>query len=104
MPEKDWATGMTPPVQPAAPWRVTHIEVLSGFRLHVDFNDGVHGTVDLAGFVKSTSAGVFAALRDEALFRQAHVKLGAVAWPGQLDLAPDEMHRQMKTHGTWIVE
>ncbi len=95
---------MIPPVQPGAPWRGSHVEVLSEFRLHVRFNDGVHGTVDLAGFIKSTSAGVFGALRDETLFRQAHVELGAVAWSGQLDLAPDEMHRQIKTHGTWIVE
>jgi hypothetical protein len=46
---------------------------------------------------------VFAALRDEDLFCQARIVLGAVTWPGDLDLAPDAMHRAIKEHGTWIV-
>ena len=48
-------------------------------------------------------AGVFAGLRDEKLFREARVVLGAVTWPGDLDLAPDAMHREIKEHGRWIV-
>jgi hypothetical protein len=43
-------------------------------------------------------------LRDENLFRQVRIELGAVAWPGNLDLAPDAMHRAVRKHGTWIVE
>jgi hypothetical protein len=78
--------------------------VLSGFRLRVRFNDGTEGTVELAGFLNSASAGVFAALRDERLFRQARVTLGAVTWPNNLDLAPDAMHREIKERGTWIVQ
>ena len=27
-----------------------------------------------------------------------------LAWPGDLDLAPDAMHRAIKEHGTWIVK
>ena len=65
--EEDRATELTPPVRPTAPWRVTSLEVLSGFRLHVRFNDGTEGTVELAGFLNSASAGIFAALRDERL-------------------------------------
>src|SRR5580700_6849838 len=101
--EEDRAAEVTPPVQRVAPWRVAQMEVLSGFRLHVRFNDGTEGTVELAGFLDSASAGIFAALRDESLFRQARIKLGAVTWPNDLDLAPDAMHREIKEHGTWIV-
>jgi hypothetical protein len=101
--EKDRAAEVTPPVKPAAPWRVAHIEVLAGFRLHVRFNDGTEGTVELANFLNSDSAGALAALRDEDLFRQARVELGAVVWPDNLDLAPDSMHREIKQHGRWIV-
>jgi len=103
MHEQDRTAEMTPPLRPAAPWRVAHMEVLSDFRLHVRFNDGTEGTVELAGFLNSTSAGIFAALRDEALFRQARIKLGAVSWPNNLDLAPDAMHREIREHRTWIV-
>jgi Protein of unknown function (DUF2442) len=101
--EEDRSTEITPPVRPAAPWRVTHMEVLPGFRLRVRFNDGTEGIVELADFLNSASAGVFAALRDEGLFRRAQVRLGVVTWPDNLDLAPDAMHREIKDHGRWIV-
>ncbi len=87
-----------------APWRIAHVESLTGFRLRVLFSDGTEGTVDLADFLQSPSAGVFAALRDESLFRQVRVELGAVTWPGELDLAQDAMYRAIKERGTWIVD
>jgi hypothetical protein len=67
--EEDHPAGLTPPVQPAAPWRVAHVEVLPDFRLHVRFNDGTEGNVELSGFLNSASVGVFAPLRDATLFR-----------------------------------
>ena len=75
-----------------------------GFGSRVRFNDGTEGTVELAEFLNSASAGVFAALRDDSLFRQARIVLGAVTWPGDLDLAPDAMHQAIREHGTWIVK
>ena len=103
--EEDRAPELTPPVRPTAPWRVKSLlEVLTGFRLRVRFNDGTEGTVELADFVHSPSAGVFERLRDVNLFRQARIELGAVAWPGDFDLAPDAMHRAIKEHGTWVVQ
>jgi hypothetical protein len=102
--EEDRPAGLTPAIQPAAPWRVAHVELLPGFRLHVRFNDGTEGNVELSDFVHSGSAGVFAALRDATLFAQARIEWGAVTWPGDLDLAPDAMHRAIKAHGAWMVE
>jgi hypothetical protein len=101
--EEDRATELTPPVRPLAPWRVAEVEALPGFRLRVRFNDGTEGTVEMADFINSDAAGVFAALRDEKVFWQARVTLGAVTWPGDLDLAPDAMHREIKEHGKWTV-
>jgi hypothetical protein len=102
--EEDRAAELTPPARPRAPWRVADVEALPGFRLRVRFNDGTEGTVELAEFLNSASAGVFAALRDDSLFRQARIVLGAVTWPGDLDLAPDAMHQAIREHGTWIVK
>ena len=90
------------PVRPRAPWRVAEAEALPGFRLRVRFNDGATGIVEMAAFLKSERAGVFAALRDENLFRQARIVLGVVTWPGDLDLAPDATHRAIKQQGKWI--
>lgn len=85
------------------PWRIAAMRVLPGYRVHVRFNDGTEGEVDLSALVHSAEAGVFAALRDEVLFAQARVQLGAVTWPGDLELAPDAMHEAIKRHGTWVV-
>jgi hypothetical protein len=102
--QENRAAELTPPVRPAAPWRVADVEALPGYRLRVRFNDGAEGMVELGDFVNSASAGVFAALRDEKVFREATVVLGAVTWPGNLDLAPDAMHRAIREHGKWIVK
>ncbi len=84
---------LIPPVRPLAPWRVAEVTALPGLRLQVRFNDGTAGTVEMAEFVNSDTTGVFAPLRDQELFRQVQVNLGAVTWPGDLDLAPDAMSR-----------
>jgi hypothetical protein len=102
--EQDRTAELTPPVRPCAPWRVAEVEALPGFRLRVRFNDGSAGLVEMAKFVNSDAAGVFAALREEELFRQVKLARGAVSWPGDLDLAPDAMHHAINEHGTWVLE
>ena len=56
-----------------------------------------------AGAMVFANAGVFAALRDEMLFRQVRLELGAVTWPGELDLAPDAMYAAIKQTGKWVL-
>jgi hypothetical protein len=101
--QKNRTAELIPPVRPRAPWRVAEAEALPGLQLRVRFNDGTAGIVEMAAFINSDMAGVFTALRDEKLFRQVRVTLGAVTWPGDLDLAPDAMHRAIKEQGKWIV-
>jgi len=43
-------------------------------------------------------------LRDPALFSAVYVDHGAVTWPGEIDLAPDAMHDEIRAKGIWIVE
>ena len=102
-PQENRTLELIPPVRPLAPWRVASAEALPGFRVRVSFIDGTAGIVEMADFISSDAAGVFAVLRDEELFRQVTVILGAVTWPGDLDLAPDAMHDAIKQHGKWIV-
>ena len=85
------------------PWRVTDVHVLPDFRLQVVFQDGLSGFVDMSRLIASAGAGVFAALAERDLFAQAHVEHGAVTWPGELDLAPDAMHRAILKNGTWVL-
>ena len=39
--------------------------------------------------------GVLAPLRDRSFFERVYIDHGAVAWPGEVDLAPDAMYEQV---------
>ena len=43
----------------------------------------------------------FAALADPDVFAPVYVDLGVVTWPGEIDLAPDAMHAEIKKNGIW---
>ncbi|HUD15413.1 MAG TPA: DUF2442 domain-containing protein [Terracidiphilus sp.] len=96
-------TALASEVAPRSPWRVTAVEALPGFRLQVEFADGLKGLVDLSGLVHSPKAGVFAALADPLLFAQVQLDYGAVTWPGELDLAPDAMYAAIQEHKVWAL-
>jgi Protein of unknown function (DUF2442) len=93
-----------PGVIPSASWRVIEVHTLTGYRLSVRFTDGTTGEVDLSRLVMSDNAGIFAPLRNQALFAQAYVEYGAVMWPGEIDLAPDAMYDEIKKQGRWVLE
>jgi len=93
-----------PGVIPRAPWRVVEVHTLPDYCLVVKFMDGTEGEVDLSRLVMSDGAGIFAQLRDPAVFSRAYVEYGAVVWPGEIDLAPDAMYDEIKKHGRWVLE
>jgi hypothetical protein len=101
--QDDRAASVAPPIRPTAPWRVQEVTALPDDRLFVRFVDGLTGVVNLSALIASPNAGVFARLRDRGLFEQVHVEMGAVVWPGELDLAPDAMHAEIKAHGEWRI-
>ena len=94
--EEDPTVAVNPAIRPRMPWRVQSVEALPGHRLRVRFLDGLEGVVDMAALIASPEAGVFAALKDVAIFNQAFVRLGSVSWPGELDVAPDAIHAAIK--------
>ena len=86
----------------SAYWRVSEVKVIGDYAVQVRFMDGLEGVVRfLPGFFR----GVFSHLIDPAQFRQVKVVSGAVTWPGDLDLAPDAMHEEIKVRGgEWVVD
>jgi hypothetical protein len=60
------------------------------------FLDGLEGVVDMSAPIASPNAGVFALLADSEAFNRAFVALGAVCWPGGLDIAPDAIYAEIK--------
>ncbi|WP_043480039.1 DUF2442 domain-containing protein [Janthinobacterium sp. HH01] len=81
-------------------WDVVDVKLQDEHTLWVRFKDGVEGVVR---FTPSAFRGVFAHLRDHALFGQVAVVDGVVTWPGELDLAPDAMHAEIQRKGCWIL-
>ncbi len=68
--------------------------------MRVKFLDGVEG---LVRFEPGFFHGVFEHLIDPAQFAGALVEMGAVTWPGELDLAPDRMHDDIVAHGECVL-
>jgi Protein of unknown function (DUF2442) len=68
---------------------------LEGHRIHLRFEDGVEGEVDLAELVELK--GVFAPLLDRAEFRKVrvHPELGTICWPNGADLDPDVLYARV---------
>jgi Protein of unknown function (DUF2442) len=67
-------------------------KAVGDYRLHLRFEDGVEGVVDLAPHL--TFCGVFEPLRDHEYFVQVRVDadLGTVVWPNGADLDPDVLY------------
>lgn len=79
-------------------WDVIEVKPVAPLALRVQFADGTVGNVQ---FELTHMTGVFAALKDPAVFAQAYIEDGAVVWPGNLDLAPDAMYYAIKNQGEW---
>ncbi len=81
-------------------WDVVEVKPLEALGLFVRFTDGLTGEVR---FRPEHLRGVFEPLKDPAYFNQVYVDHGAVVWPGQIDLAPDAMYREIKAKGVWVL-
>ena len=81
-------------------WDVVEVKPLEPLGLFVRFTDGLTGEVR---FKPEHFSGVFEPLKDPAYFKQVYVDHGAVAWPGQIDLAPDAMYQEIKAKGVWVL-
>lgn len=67
---------------------IVEVRALGGYRVHLRFEDGVEGDLDLGELIEFK--GIFAALRDEKEFAKVRVNpdLGTIVWPNGADLDP----------------
>jgi len=68
---------------------VIQVRTFPGYILVAQFATGEWRRFDMRGLLHYPA---FAALRDEALFRCAHVRNGAVTWTDEIDLSPDTLY------------
>ena len=71
---------------------IVKVKPLKDFHLHLEFEDGAKGEVDIRKLVKFK--GVFAALKDETFFAKVQVnpEWGTIFWPNGADLDPDVLY------------
>ena len=71
---------------------VIEVTPIEDYKLRVTFEDGASGVFDVSPYL---DRGVFKALRDVDVFEAVHVANGSVAWPGDIDLAPERLYTDM---------
>ena len=70
--------------------RISKVKVLPGYRLELEFDDGVSGTVDLS---EAVGKGVFALWRDPLAFDRGRIgSSGELVWDDRIDLCPDALY------------
>jgi len=66
---------------------------LPGYKIRVDYADGVSGVVDLSD---SVGRGVFAPLQDEAFFKKVHLgDRSQIAWTDEIEICPDAAYQTL---------
>jgi Protein of unknown function (DUF2442) len=73
-------------------WDIVEVKPEPDYCLFVRFKDGLRGRVRLD---PRELTGVLAPLRDVEFFNRVYIDAGAPAWPGEIDLAPDAIYRQI---------
>jgi hypothetical protein len=70
-------------------WDVVEVKPEPGYCLFVRFQDGLSGHVRLQ---PEDLTGALTLLNDPGFFERVFIDRGAIAWPREIDLAPDAMH------------
>jgi hypothetical protein len=74
-------------------WDIVEVKPEANWSLWIRFADGVSGHVQLS---VEELTGALAPLRDPEFFGRVFLDHGAVAWPGEIDLAPDAMYQAIQ--------
>ena len=83
-----------------ADYDVIEVKAVDALKLQVRFADGLCGTVRL---MPSHLYGVFEVLKDPEVFAKVRCDDGFVSWPGDIDLAPDAMHQEIREKGECVL-
>jgi hypothetical protein len=75
---------------------------LDGYVVHVGFEDGTAGDVDLSYLLRY--GGVFEPLRELAYFRRlrADREAGTIVWPNDADIAPETLYAAVRQQATAV--
>ncbi len=70
--------------------KISKVRVLQDYRLELEFDDGICGTVDLSDLA---GKGVFSLWQDYRAFEQVSIgSSGQLVWSDKVDLCPDALY------------
>lgn len=71
---------------------IVKVKPLKNYRLHLWFEDGINGVVDISQQV--VFRGIFEPLKEPSYFERVEVDndLGTICWPNGADLDPDVLY------------
>ena len=72
---------------------VRKVKVLPDYQLELTFETQEVKIFDVKPYL---DWGVFKALKDVDVFKQVKVAFGSIAWPGDIDLDPEELYEDGK--------
>jgi hypothetical protein len=77
---------------------VIGVRHLGGFKLEVEFSDGMTGVHDFKSIADKTGP-MAAPLKDPSYFARVFLEDGALIWPNGYDWDPIALHGEMKAAG-----
>lgn len=82
---------------------VIEVKVLNDYKLHLTFDDGVSGDVDISKLV--SFKGVFERLKDRKFFSEVRVNrdIGTICWENGADLSPTLLHESIQKNHTIVM-
>lgn len=71
---------------------VIKVKVLKDYKLHLQFDDGIQGNVDISKLVPFK--GIFEPLKDKKFFSRVSINhdIGTICWENGADLSPTYLH------------
>ena len=74
---------------------ITAVKLTGDYKLHITFEDGIKGIVDIAAIIDFK--GVFTPLADPDYFAKVVVypEIGTICWPNDADLDPDVLYSML---------
>lgn len=74
---------------------IVEVRPVGAYRLHLRFEDGTEGTVDVSRHVRFD--GVFEPLQEREYFERVRVdkESGTICWPNGADLDPDVLYSEV---------
>ena len=82
---------------------ITKAKPLGGYRVWLEFNDGLRGEVDLEAWLFGP---VFEPLKDPSYFGRLAVNpdLHTIVWPNGADFAPEFLHQRVQDSAAEVAE